>query len=275
MYNDDDLLASNKRKPMFQQPEWKYITPEYAASLVSVQNRKIKPSVVKEYTRLMNAGLWRISPHGICIGQDAKCSDGNHRMTALAASSISGLWFLVCNWMVKANDLRVDRGSNRSLSDFASINQNDGTVLCALGSFLGVGNGNRKDPTEMQPVVNAFLPLVEKLHASCNTMRRGRSMASVRAAAVISMCAQEQRADEIAYQYREMVLNGPNQMPATRLLGNALDTQNMDQMEVIAKTYTAFTEPQRGKLYATRDCIADARLIARAWCHLCSAKSTK
>jgi len=254
-------------QPKLPPPQWRWVSKEHAKDLVSdasSENRRIKPSVVKEYIRLMNGGLWRLSPHGICLGRDGRSADGNHRLTALAASNLPGLWFLVCDWDVLASDLRVDRGSGRSLADFCRIEMSDNAVLTSIASVLSIGGANRRDPDEMRPLVTSFMPYITMLKTACNTMRKGRSTGPVRLGFIAKIIeSTDERAPELCAQYRELVLNGGGQWNAVRILGNQLDLRSLNIHEIAGKTYNALSNPSMNKVIYKSEDMATVRTLLR------------
>ena len=173
----DSTVNNGRTFPQLKAPAWRFITPKMAQGCISeiTENRKPKKSVVKEYVRLMNAGLWTYSPHGITIGSDGKVVDGNHRMIALSMSSVKGIWFLVCHWDIGSRELRVDRGTGRTLSDFADCERKSAQACVAIATLLSLGRSSRMDPTEMLPATNSFSGYADMLFKSCNTCARGRS----------------------------------------------------------------------------------------------------
>ena len=251
--------------PTMAAPAWRFITPSMAANYLSIDNRKIKPSVVKEYARLMRNGLFIVSPHGITIGIDGKAIDGNHRLHALHSlgQAVAGYWFLVAEWPVTASDLRVDRGSQRSLADFSKLIPKVATVITAIATILSIGNGSRRDPSEMAPLVEAFAKYADRLHAECPTNRRGRSSATVRAGFVAAMVSQPDAVDYIASQYRALVLNTADMSSSMRILGNQLDTQRMETHAASAKAFDACLRPHMSRLQFNADTLTVLRNVFR------------
>lgn len=260
---------ADRQPPSLRPPTWEFITPARASSIRSAANRPLKPSVVAEYARLMRAGMWRPSPHGLCIqavdGRE-NVVDGQHRLAALAslAGAVSGLWFLVCRWDVPAVELRVDRGSNRQLADFSGMTPHAAAPYTALAGIARITPGLRYDPSEIAPVVAVFRPFGDALAAACPSACRGRTTGGVRAGVIAAMATDPGRAGNVAAAYRAMVLDHADCPPAFRSLRRQADTSRMDSTEIAAKAFRAGMAPDQEKLIMSPELIPALRDAVRA-----------
>lgn len=260
-------LYNSTRRPTLPEPKWVFITPHMAEGLKSSDNRPPKPSVVKEYKRLMKEGLYRFSPHGIVLDVDGTCSDGNHRMHALAESDpaiVPGIWMLVADWKINASELRVDRGSTRSLADFyREIDRRSVEAIVCLASLVGIGYGSRRDPVEMCEVIDCFRDVTQLIIDTCQTTAKGRSSARVKVGVI---CASLKIGNELAAKrYRDLVLLTTERTPALESLSRQLENNNMDTCEAIARTYIAMcsNKEDRSNVRISESTIGSVRDLIR------------
>ena len=252
-----------KNPPKMPAPKWVFLTPKDAAAMLSASgNRPIKMSVKKEYIRKMENGLWRLSPHGITLGIDGLATDGNHRLHALSESKIDGLWFLVTQWPCKASDLRVDSGSIRTMGDFLSLDQHRVAPLTFLASMINVGSANRRDPAEMMPLTNAFLPYIDALIDACPTSAKGRSTGVIKAGIITALA--EKMNDKIYDNYRAFVLRNSGCFESFVSLARQIDTMKLDSFELFSKAFIATRNPENVRLYIKDDTLDEARMIIRS-----------
>jgi hypothetical protein len=271
MYTDPFNARS---KPTLPPPAWRYITAAQAATMLPnvSENRAHKTHVVKEYTRLMRNGLWRLSPHGIVLqGVEGPCIDGSHRLRALIASGMDGAWFLVAIWPMPASELRVDRGSTRTLRDFSGLEKRTAEAMAVIATLCSIGNGNTRDPEEMKPVIRAFADVSERLTEACASTRRGID-AKVRAAFVLAAKRFAENEDRIFSDYRNLMLNNNLRSPACVSLSNQIDNMAMDSSEKLCKAYIAAISPEctRITLKDIPGKMAEIRDVARALIALAS-----
>lgn len=239
--NNSDISNPNK-PPSLCTPSWVFITPEMARGLISTSNRRIRPALVRDYKRKMEAGLWHFSPHGVTLSADGTVCDGNHRMHALSEANVPGVWFLVADWRMDFKELRVDIGGKRSLSDYSQAPTWVIETITALAKIrFDENRGNdRMDPTEMEKAYSAFGAEATKLFAACTASSKVRSTSYVRAGFVAAMIGGENE-DEMCEQYREFVLNGAGRKPSLVSLSRQVETMRMDRVELLARTYVAAT----------------------------------
>lgn len=93
------------------------VTPEKAEELLkgNIQNRKIKPRVIKKYADIMGRGDWDIASTGVFIFiHDGQIRDGQHRLYAIVKSGVS-MWCKIVTSSRKANIF--DDGASRTTGD--------------------------------------------------------------------------------------------------------------------------------------------------------------
>ena len=91
------------------------ITPEMAKALLATQirNRCINMKRVALYAKELSEGRWRVSNDAICIGEDGRLSNGQHRLTAIIRSGVPALMAVMYG---VPKDAIIDRGQARSVS---------------------------------------------------------------------------------------------------------------------------------------------------------------
>lgn len=237
--NHADVTNPNKH-PVLSLPVWVFVTPEMAKGLVSTDNRTIRQGIVLEYRRKMESGLWHFSPHGVTLDVDGTSSDGNHRMHALAGANIPGLWLLVADWRMNAKELRVDLGSKRRLSDFATL---PAQVIETINGIAKIrfdeDRGNESmDPTELAQATEMYGDVALRLYEACASSAIGRSNAPVRVGFAAAILSGEDAAT-VCEQYREFVLNTCNRKPAIVSLSRQIETMKLDRNDKLARAYVA------------------------------------
>lgn len=126
--------------------EIKLITPAGAEELLRKNNlnRQIKERIVKEYSRLMVAGLWKEETgEAIKIAIDGTILDGQHRLIALSKSNIS-LNFLVITDLNKDIFTVLDTGVLRNAGDILHIAgvANSHNIAAAITKYLKLKKGS-------------------------------------------------------------------------------------------------------------------------------------
>jgi hypothetical protein len=181
-------------------------------------------------------------------------------MHALAGAEVSGIWFLVADWSIRSVDLRVDRGSTRSLADFSPTkNVAAVTVISSIASFLFIGGRRRMDPEEMRPLVDCFYDMSFALINACGANVRGLSTVSVRLGAIAAMI-ETGDIEKITSAYRSLILMTSERTPVLESLTRALMTRKMDQMEIIARSFRAFSNLDSTRVL-TRNVTDDAAYV--------------
>ncbi|MGW7087594.1 hypothetical protein ACWGH2_29415 [Streptomyces sp. NPDC054871] len=139
------------------------VTPELAREwlLKNVKNRNLRKGMVAQYGRDMAAGEWTINGSTVVFDDNDTLIDGQHRLSAIAASDIRGASFplLVVRGVVEKAKRTIDGGAKRTMGDRLNIDDVSGntSVLASLlrrahmwdrGAYINAG-GASPTPSEM------------------------------------------------------------------------------------------------------------------------------
>lgn len=95
------------------------VTPERAKQILETSNfdnRKLRPSVVEKYAKIMRAGQWRTTPETLSVAVNGRLLNGQHRLHAIIRSGVTCTFLFV--YGVDEDVYAVlDRGAGRSVSD--------------------------------------------------------------------------------------------------------------------------------------------------------------
>lgn len=115
---------------MYSIPAWAYklrfeikmLTPEWAAQLKQnqVNQRRLNQSAVRDYTRKIVSGLWRLTYQGIALTTEGKLCDGQHRVEAVLKSGIAIPVVVVYN-VPDEIFYNLDQARSRSAADGCHI----------------------------------------------------------------------------------------------------------------------------------------------------------
>jgi hypothetical protein len=189
-------------------------------------------------------------------------------MHALAQSGVDGLWFLVADWSVEAVDLRVDRGSSRTLADFTQLPKPHAEIITAIAKFLGIG-GSKCDPGELKPVIDVFGDSARIIYNEYQGNKTGLS-ASVRAGFAIAhklaiSAGHVLAAPAMVKDYHEMVSVSNCRSNAAVSFWRQLTETKLQANEQLARAFKTANEPWQSKI-VIRDIeseLASIRELAR------------
>jgi hypothetical protein len=245
------MKSTSQKDQLPPKPDWELITPEIAADLLkkNISNRKFRQSWANYYIRQIQDGSWRLSHHGICIGEAGCLVDGQHRLHAMVATNTS-FWLLVARWPNVSNALQlgVDQGAKRSNADLLQIPK-DHAALAACIARLSIDRSNQvPSPDGVGRVYfQHFKKEIDLLYDVCNTKRKGSSSASVGVGAVVNMKRFPSAAAEIVEQYRKLVLVEEGRWPSiVSLCRSCRDEGGLGKDSLVAKSYLAFNPDRRG-----------------------------
>lgn len=154
------------------------ITAEVAKHILAhfnSKNRRIKQAKVRKFLLAMKNGQWKITNQGIAFDEKGNLIDGQHRLEALVAygesknphdlSQTSLKMLVVCGLSVETQDV-IDKGTNRSLKDTAtmnghlSVNDREGKkalqLVHAHCTKTKSGNGKRDELATHEDVLAKF-----------------------------------------------------------------------------------------------------------------------
>lgn len=134
--------------------EIKLITPDLARELLQKNNmnREVKPQIVKEYSRMMSAGLWKEETgEAIKLAYDGTLLDGQQRLNALIMSNIA-LSFLIISGLDKDIFTVLDTGTKRTSGDVFTISgiNNANNISAGLKKYYILKTG-RKSVAQTSP----------------------------------------------------------------------------------------------------------------------------
>ena len=154
------------------------ITAEVAKHILAhfnSKNRRIKQAKVRKFLRAMKNGQWRITNQGIAFDEKGNLIDGQHRLEALLAYgefenpddlSQTSLKMLVVSGLPAETQDVIDKGTNRSLKDTAtmnghlSVNDREGKkalqLVHAHCTKTKSGNSKRDELATHDDVLNKF-----------------------------------------------------------------------------------------------------------------------
>lgn len=96
------------------------VSPQVAADWLKTSAgnfRKLRPSKVAKYKRMMRDGMWKLSPTPISFNQKGQLIDGHHRLTACMEAA-TDIQFLIVRGASDASIMVIDTGATRSASDY-------------------------------------------------------------------------------------------------------------------------------------------------------------
>lgn len=120
------------------------ITPEEAASMLKRNhvNRNPREGLVLAYRKDMEAGRWVMTGEPIQFGKDGSLLNGQHRLTALAGSSVvDGINFVVVRDLEESAQLLMDKGAPRSIADMIKLEHGavkNVAVVSSISRWLSV-----------------------------------------------------------------------------------------------------------------------------------------
>ena len=235
--------------------EWLRVTDEWEEANPDHANRPVAPHHVDKLASEMTRGAWRCTNQGILLGYMGIIIDGRHRMMAIVKSGVTCEMVVHQDEsLVSARDLPVDvdgrpraqwwvRSKERSLWEVAKMIVTLGTQRPDATAVSGRETTNSVD---VSVAVDA-IALVEP--ALTTTRRKHISQGSVRAMAYLAMSIHQDRAGEIAEQYRAMSNGDTTVMwPITaslsmQILSAASDNRKMGRDELLARSFRVFTCP--------------------------------
>lgn len=109
-------------KPHTMSAQWQTITPEHASQLLELNNdnRSIRNRSVQRYSDAMSDGRWLPTNDAICIGDDGRLLNGQHRLHAVIKSGVP-IVAIVATGVPSESFRAMDRGAVRSVRDLANI----------------------------------------------------------------------------------------------------------------------------------------------------------
>lgn len=190
------------------------VTPDMAQHLVDAANfgnRKLKPSVVSKYAKLMRDGDWKLSPETIAISKTGRLLNGQHRMHAIVKSGVTCRFLFATGFDDDVFGV-LDRGAKRSISDATGVDiklAQTATVLVALSH--GNVRGQITD-SEVSRASAIIKDTHDDLMGTCSTTAKVFSSAPFRLAAAARVMGGGSP-DYVFGLYRKLILMQTELMP--------------------------------------------------------------
>lgn len=186
---------------------WQTITPAYAAELLAknASNRHVRSSTVDQYARDMVDGKWRGGDAPMTIREDGTPLDCQHRLLAIIkAERTIEAWVHIVPNDTAPMDLRVDTGVKRNARDLAGISTN----MAAVARSLMYVAAPSMRATSIDTVLRVTDRIATEYDALTGAHGTGRNAgnSNTRAAACFAIHQYPADADEIARQFRAVVI---------------------------------------------------------------------
>jgi hypothetical protein len=130
------------------------MTPEMAQELLDSnhpRNRRPKKAKIEQYSRVMRAGLWELTPEPICVDVDGWTTNGQNRLSACIRAGVEVPMTLITG-CPRTAILGQDQGTARNVGDTAAISgsplphgaNNWAATARAMYSGLRAGGGGAR-----------------------------------------------------------------------------------------------------------------------------------
>lgn len=114
-------------------------TPELATQWLKrgKPNRKLKPTVVRDYARVMTEGGWRINGEPLIVNRHGELLNGQHRLNAVIESGLPSVQMLVVFGVEDDAFSTIDTGCIRQAQDIVSMSGfGDPSALASAAKWL-------------------------------------------------------------------------------------------------------------------------------------------
>lgn len=190
------------------------ITPNVAQNILDHKNygnRKIRPSVVERYARIMLAGDWHLSPEAIVISKTGRLLNGQHRLSAVVKSGVT-VQFLTIRGPADNVFSVLDRGAIRSTADALSSDR-AATEVAKLFIRVTTGQGSASvNDFEVARVLQKISSVHADLISFCNTRAVTFTSAPFRLAAIARVMRGDSR-EYVFGLYRNLALADIDALP--------------------------------------------------------------
>lgn len=183
------------RKTKMIKSEVSKIGPREAEKMLdkNIDNRKLRPAVVREYAGYMKNGLWRENGESILVTQEGYLLNGQHRLHAIIASGVTINVLIVTVRAVdgqgRLSPLGViqDRGSMRSHTDINGVPDLCDKIAATMIRHLMKNTRMAKNTALRAAIYDVFSEEMETLRAKCGTKKRLFSRAAIHLALVLRL----------------------------------------------------------------------------------------
>jgi hypothetical protein len=190
--------------------EIKVITPQLAATWLNRanrDNRKIRLGWVSHLVEVIKRGEFKLSHQGIAFSKTGRLLDGQHRLMAIAEAEIP-VTMVVTSDVDEDTFSTLDIGARRSFSDMYKADP----LSAGVSRFFAPIIFDRYSPVQQNAIHKITDPLMRELRTFCNSNKKGISVASVHAAAVLRMLIDEDK-EYIKLVYWNLIHTKHSELP--------------------------------------------------------------
>lgn len=189
------------------------ITPERAQHILqgNTNNRKVRPSWVKELARRIQDNEWELSHQGILLGEGEKLLDGQHRLLAIQQANVP-VTLPVFHTSGTSVFKVLDQGQKRNITDLTGIANTVAAPIKFLINATPTGHSKQQSVFVIEQVASSELGNHLR---EISELPQARTYGSspVRAAAAISMLRHPEDKEYIYNTYAAMVRLDFENMP--------------------------------------------------------------
>lgn len=189
------------------------VTPDIARQLIesaNYDNRKVKPSVVHKYAKMMRSGEWVFSPETISVSRTGRLLNGQHRMLAVIESDVTCRFLFATGFDDEVFKV-LDRGAVRTRADALGINKKTAECGAVIVALSGLRSGDTTD-FDVAKASNLIEDVHQELIDFCNTASRVTASAPLRLGCVANVMAGADKHLTFGL-YRDMVLGHTDKLP--------------------------------------------------------------
>jgi len=227
------------------------ITPALARTLLAanVDNRALRPNVVKAYKEQFLRGEYVTTHQGIAFCVDGTLLDGQHRLSAIA--EMPDDWsapMIVTTGLPRKANAAIDRGVGRTVGDIMRVPQGLAAVARHLAEVVESRTTAISAPF-LRPYVAGVSEPYERLIAFAPRASKTWSSAPVRAAAVLRMLRDKRNEQYVLDNYHAMVSSQYDRMcPLVQALRRQHDTGKVNRLsDVFVRAYYALDARRSGQ----------------------------
>jgi hypothetical protein len=246
------------------------ITPSIAAKYLSknASNRPLQKQWVRELSKRMSDGDWKLSAEPIIFDTDGNLANGQHRLNAVIESGTSQTLMVVRGQPVESFFI-LDQGKKRSMADAVGHSP---SVVNAINYLHKLVYNTPADPSRKKmwdELANCgTLKLANELIEYCGSYRSYFSSGAVKASAVYMMMRKPKSTEYIKQTYKTLVDLDFDSMPkiAQALTRHVLNSKAREEdRSKFLRGCRVFDESRafNGKIVVTDQAIADVVKEAR------------
>jgi hypothetical protein len=200
------------------------VTPDFAAEVLAsmnTRNRRVKPSVVEKYAKMMRNGSWTFSPETVSISKSGTLLNGQHRLLAVIESGTCQKFMFATGFNDDVFGV-LDRGAGRTRADALGL----GKKLVEIASLFQKIKSGSKQFADCEVMADAIkmASIHDALIEAAPTASKNFSSAPFRLAAVVQVM---NGADSgyVFNLYRSLVLGDTDALPP---IGHAAIKAHLD-----------------------------------------------